>query len=65
MPKIWRVYSGTDGQSHIAEEPMVLESINTGTPMALSKGSGSIGRDIAALADFCANVKSLRAAPAG
>jgi pilus assembly protein CpaE len=50
---------------YIAEEPMVLESINTGTPMALSKGSGSIGRDIAALADFCANVKSLRAAPAG
>jgi pilus assembly protein CpaE len=50
---------------YIAEEPMALESINTGTPMALSKGAGSIGRDIAALANFCVNVKSLRVAPAG
>jgi pilus assembly protein CpaE len=50
---------------YIAEEPMALESINTGTPMALSKGTGSIGRDIAALAGFCANVKSLRAESAG
>jgi pilus assembly protein CpaE len=50
---------------YIAEEPMVLESINTGTPMALSKGAGASRRDIAALAEFCANVKSLRAAPAG
>jgi hypothetical protein len=33
--------------------------------MMLSKSSGSIRRDITALAAFCANVKSLRAAPAG
>jgi hypothetical protein len=50
---------------YIAEEPMALESINTGTPMVLSKSTGGIRRDIAALVDFCANVKSLRAAPAG
>jgi pilus assembly protein CpaE len=50
---------------YIAEEPMALESINTGTPMGLSKGAGASARDIAALADFCASVKSLRAAPAG
>ena len=25
MPKIWRVYSGADGKSHIAEEPMALK----------------------------------------
>jgi pilus assembly protein CpaE len=50
---------------YIAEEPMALESINTGTPMALTKGAGSSKRDIAALAEFCANVRSLRAAPAG
>ena len=25
MPKIWRVYSGNDGQSHIAEEPMAMK----------------------------------------
>jgi Flp pilus assembly CpaE family ATPase len=48
---------------YITEEPTALESINTGTPMTLSKGAGSIGRDIKALADFCANVKSLRASP--
>ena len=50
---------------YVSEEPMALESVNTGTPMMLSKGSGSIGRDIAALADFCAGVKSLRVAPVG
>jgi pilus assembly protein CpaE len=50
---------------YIAGEPTALESINTGTPMALSKGSASIGREIVALADFCGKVKSLRAAPAG
>ena len=49
----------------IAEDPMALESINTGTPMALSKGNRSAARDIAALAGFCANVRSLRAASAG
>jgi pilus assembly protein CpaE len=49
---------------YIAEEPMALESVNTGTPMALSNGAGSSARDIAALAEFCVNVKSLRAAPA-
>jgi quercetin dioxygenase-like cupin family protein len=25
MPKIWRVYSGADGQSHIAEETLVMK----------------------------------------
>src|ERR1700730_4052313 len=60
----WERVLGRKNVFYIAEEPMVLESVNTGAPMALSKGSGSIGRDIAALADFCANVKSLRAAPA-
>src|SRR5439155_20727132 len=25
MRKIWRVYSGTDGQSHIAEMPLVMK----------------------------------------
>ena len=24
MPKIWRVYSGADGRSHIAEEPLAM-----------------------------------------
>ena len=25
MPKIWRVYSGPDGQSHLAEMPLAME----------------------------------------
>jgi hypothetical protein len=25
MPKIWRVYSGPDGKSHIAEEPLAMK----------------------------------------
>lgn len=25
MPKIWRVYSGADGESHIAEEPLAMK----------------------------------------
>src|SRR2546421_12389827 len=25
MPKMWRVYSGTDGQSHIAELPLAMK----------------------------------------
>ena len=25
MPKIWRVYSGADGQSHITEEPLPMK----------------------------------------
>jgi quercetin dioxygenase-like cupin family protein len=25
MPKIWRVYSGADGQSHIAEVPLAMK----------------------------------------
>jgi hypothetical protein len=36
---------------------MALESINTGIPMALKKNYRMIGKEIAALADFCADVK--------
>ena len=25
MPKIWRVYSGQDGRSHLAEEPLAMK----------------------------------------
>jgi pilus assembly protein CpaE len=56
---------GRDNVFYIAEEPMARESVNTGTPMVLSKGSGAIGPGIAALAGFCASVKSLRVTPAG
>jgi pilus assembly protein CpaE len=42
---------------YVGEEPMALESINTGTPMALNNNYRRIGKDIAALASFCASVK--------
>ena len=45
MPKIFRVYSGADGKSHIAEEPMALKpftdvegSYGEGTPMQPAAG---------------------------
>jgi pilus assembly protein CpaE len=45
---------------YIGEEPVALESINTGAPMALSNTYRSIGKDVAILAGFCASVKSTR-----
>jgi pilus assembly protein CpaE len=47
---------------YVGEEPMALESINTGVPMGMSNSFRSIGRDIAALAQFCAGVRSTRVA---
>ena len=45
MPKIWRVYSGQDGQSHIAEEPLGMKPFTDvegahgeGTAMQSAKG---------------------------
>ena len=44
MSKIWRVYSGQDGQSHIAEEPMAMKPFTDtegahgeGTPVQSAK----------------------------
>jgi hypothetical protein len=45
MPKIWRVYSGADGQSHIAEAPLAMKPFTDtegahgeGTPMQAAAG---------------------------
>ena len=45
MPKIWRVYSGADGKSHVAEEPMAMKPFTDtegahgeGTPMQSAQG---------------------------
>jgi pilus assembly protein CpaE len=51
---------GREQVIYVGEEPMALESINTGTPMALNKGYRAIRKDIAALATFCVNVTSTR-----
>jgi pilus assembly protein CpaE len=47
---------------YVREEPMVLESINTGTPMALAHAARKTMREIAAIAEFCAGLRSTRAA---
>jgi pilus assembly protein CpaE len=51
---------GREQVIYIGEEPMALESINTGTPMALHATYRAIRKDIAALAAFCANVMPTR-----
>jgi pilus assembly protein CpaE len=53
---------GQEQVIYIGEEPMALESINTGAPMALNRSYGAISKDTAALATFCASVRSARAA---
>jgi pilus assembly protein CpaE len=45
---------------YVGEEPMALESINTGTPMALNNSYRAIRKDIATLAAFCAGVMPSR-----
>ena len=52
---------GREKVFYVGEDPMVLESVNAGTPMALAKSARAIGKDIAAIAAFCAGLKSLRA----
>ena len=45
MPKMWRVYSGADGQSHLAEVPLAMKPFRDvegahgeGTPMQAATG---------------------------
>jgi pilus assembly protein CpaE len=48
---------------YVSDEPVALESINTGTPIGLNKSGGAFGKDIAALAAFCGGLKSTRMMP--
>jgi pilus assembly protein CpaE len=54
---------GNEQIFYISEEPMALESINTGSPMAMSKSYRAMGKDIAALAAFCRGISATRAVP--
>jgi pilus assembly protein CpaE len=54
---------GNEQIFYISEEPMALESINTGSPMAMSKSYRAMGKDIAALAAFCRDVSVTRVVP--
>ena len=51
---------GTETVFYVGEEPTALQSINTGIPMGLGKTGGAFGKDIAAIATFCAALKSSR-----
>jgi pilus assembly protein CpaE len=51
---------GREQVFYVGEEPMALESINTGSPMASNRSYRAIGKDIAALAGFCAGVTPAR-----
>jgi pilus assembly protein CpaE len=54
---------GDEQVFYVSDEPVALESINTGTPIGLNKSGGAFGKDIAALAAFCGGMKSARAMP--
>jgi pilus assembly protein CpaE len=45
---------------YVGTDPMALQSINTGMPMALANNRHTIAKDIAAIAGFCAKLKSSR-----
>src|SRR5262245_10984809 len=49
---------------YVGNEPTMMESVNTGTPLGLSKTTGAFGREIATIAAFCAELKSSRAGEA-
>jgi pilus assembly protein CpaE len=55
---------GSEQVFYVNEEPMALESINTGTPIGLNKSGGAFVKDMAAIAAFCAALKSARIMPA-
>jgi hypothetical protein len=44
MPRIWRVYSGADGQSHVAEEPLAMKPF---TDVEGAHGEGTPMRSVA------------------
>jgi hypothetical protein len=46
---------------YVGHEPTMLESVNTGAPLGQSKAAGAFGKEIAAIAAYCADLKSSRA----
>jgi pilus assembly protein CpaE len=53
---------GNERVFFIGEEPMAIQSINAGAPMALTNSYRRIGKEIAALTSFFAELKSSRVA---
>jgi len=60
------VKSVLDGETiiYVRRDPAALESINTGTPMALTGSRAKTSKDIGKIAAFCAGLKSSTAAEA-
>jgi pilus assembly protein CpaE len=55
---------GKEKVFYVGDEPMARESVNTGTPLALTKTGGAFGKEIAAISTFCGDLQSLRLAQA-
>jgi pilus assembly protein CpaE len=47
---------------YVHEEPMMLQSINAGSPLALNRTARKTVREIALIAEFCSQLKSTRTA---
>jgi Flp pilus assembly CpaE family ATPase len=52
---------GSERVFYVGEEPMATQSVNSGSPLALTNSYRTIRKDIAALATYLGDVKSLRA----
>jgi Flp pilus assembly CpaE family ATPase len=51
---------GSEQIFYVSNDPAaMLESVNTGTPVAQATGSRKIIKEIAALAEFCTGIKAL------
>jgi pilus assembly protein CpaE len=55
---------GRENVFFVGEDPMIVQAANAGTPLALSDAGRKTSKEIARLANFCAAVKSTRAAMA-
>jgi len=49
---------------YVRNDPMMVQSVNTGTPMALTNAARKASREIASLGEFCAGLKSSQAVSA-
>jgi pilus assembly protein CpaE len=52
---------GNEKVFYVGEEPMAAQSVNSGSPMAVTNSYRKIRKDIVSLANYFSNVKSLRA----
>jgi hypothetical protein len=43
---------------YVRNDPMMVQSVNTGTPMALTNAARKASREMASLGEFCAGLKS-------